>query len=631
MSEPYMPPYWLDLLKPLNKDMIIKDNNRYNILSRTQDRGIIFIDEFMQPHLIYGEVPYHIRIGHEQHHKSVFFAVKYPVRQNPKSNFCVTLDRPFNVDNNCSKREVEMVKFYYNIPQDNPETDQDEEVNYNNILKEAITNLKQYDKDPRSDRSDCRDKCTFTIDGKRTKVIDDAIEVQKLGDNKYLLGIHIADVSEYIKNDSKQDSEAFKRGISYYLADQVVHMLPQCLSENICSLIQKKDRLTLSLYTVVEFNNGRYNFKDIMFSKSAICSKANLTYSEVNGLLNRGKFDNIDDKVKEAIRFTNELARKIQISGQIESHYLTKLASDVNLYDTDTKAKSLVEKFMIIANSIAGKRIANLITSTNSNPQGIGVYRSQFPPKDLKVFLKKFIDKLDKHKLLKDYGGLKNELDNISEPTPIYVWRDIADKIFYSIIKPVPNEKERILEAVLDEYKKYIPFACLSDNIKKSDHFSIGIDCYALFTSPIRRYCDIVNHRLIKTPGNSQIIKNNFDINELDKCFRKADSSQKDLKKRLSLYRLHKSLPPSTIEARIKHLHFIRENTIRITTRWSNEYIDFEIKNKTIESVNENNRYGYKIDNQCYYKGDSINITYSQQSEIPEKGFILIDKIEKTS
>ena len=144
------------------------------------------------------------------------------------------------------------------------------------------------------DRLDLRDKLIFTIDGDDAKDFDDAVSLEKLENGHYLLGVHIADVSHYVTPDSPLDAEAFRRGTSVYFPGHVVPMLPFALSNGICSLNPKVDRLAFSALMEVDKDGRRYGAK---FAKSVICSKARMTYNKVNKIL-------AGDKAARGIRFS---------------------------------------------------------------------------------------------------------------------------------------------------------------------------------------------------------------------------------------------------------------------------------------------------------------------------------------
>ena len=147
------------------------------------------------------------------------------------------------------------------------------------VLEQALAIPQEVDMGTAGKRLDLRDKLIFTIDGDDAKDFDDAVSLEKLENGHYLLGVHIADVSHYVTPDSPLDAEAFRRGTSVYFPGHVVPMLPFALSNGICSLNPKVDRLAFSALMEVDKDGRRYGAK---FAKSVICSKARMTYNKVN-------------------------------------------------------------------------------------------------------------------------------------------------------------------------------------------------------------------------------------------------------------------------------------------------------------------------------------------------------------
>ena len=152
----------------------------------------------------------------------------------------------------------------------------------NEVLEQALAIPQEVDMGTAGKRLDLRDKLIFTIDGDDAKDFDDAVSLEKLENGHYLLGVHIADVSHYVTPDSPLDAEAFRRGTSVYFPGHVVPMLPFALSNGICSLNPKVDRLAFSALMEVDKDGRRYGAK---FAKSVICSKARMTYNKVNKIL----------------------------------------------------------------------------------------------------------------------------------------------------------------------------------------------------------------------------------------------------------------------------------------------------------------------------------------------------------
>lgn len=176
----------------------------------------------------------------------------------------------------------------------------------NEVLEQALAIPQEVDMGTAGKRLDLRDKLIFTIDGDDAKDFDDAVSLEKLENGHYLLGVHIADVSHYVTPDSPLDAEAFRRGTSVYFPGHVVPMLPFALSNGICSLNPKVDRLAFSALMEVDKDGRRYGAK---FAKSVICSKARMTYNKVNKILAG------DKGAARGIRFSGRDCRDDEQSG----------------------------------------------------------------------------------------------------------------------------------------------------------------------------------------------------------------------------------------------------------------------------------------------------------------------------
>ncbi len=324
-------------------------------------------------------------------------------------------------------------------------------------------------------RRDLREKEIFTIDGIDTKDIDDAISLSKIEDNKYLLGVHIADVSYYVKEGSKIDEEAYFRGTSVYLIDKVLPMLPHKLSNGICSLNENEDRFAFSCEMVID---KKGNITSYEIFNSIIRSKKKMTYEEVNKILEE---DSVSDDYKEfesTLRLMDELSeilRKKMISrGYIEFESTeAKIKVDENSHPigiearVQRKGEELIENFMIAAN----ETVSSSIYYKNLP----GIYRVHDKPDEKRLG--------DFMKFLALHGYVINGKNRIDTP-----------KDLQHILKQLEDKKEvRVLHdmAIRSQSK-----AVYSDiNI---GHFGLGSRCYSHFTSPIRRYPDLILHRLLK-------------------------------------------------------------------------------------------------------------------------------------
>ncbi|BBJ27883.1 ribonuclease R [Athalassotoga saccharophila] len=325
-------------------------------------------------------------------------------------------------------------------------------------------------------RKDFRGKHVFTIDGEDAKDFDDAVSIEKLPNGNYLLGVHIADVSNYVKEGDPVDIEAFKRGTSVYLIDTVIPMLPFKLSNDLCSLVEGKDRLTVSAEMEID-EYGRILKKQ--FSKSVIRSVKRLTYTKVTKLLEDPdqEIENEIGFIRKDLEMMRDLAHTIKTSrlgrGSIEfASDEVKVILDENGYVKDivlrkqNVAEMMIEEFMISAN----ESVAELFD------------RIGFP----------FIYRI--------HG--KPDVETIAELSEYLRAIGIKFKITENI---QPIMLQRILEQIKGHPLEMVIQRLLVRSMKKAvysetnvGHFGLASLNYTHFTSPIRRYPDLMVHRLLK-------------------------------------------------------------------------------------------------------------------------------------
>lgn len=335
--------------------------------------------------------------------------------------------------------------------------------NYANSLDPSIDS---------SDRIDYSNILTYTIDGSDTKDMDDAISFEKI-DNLYKIGVHIADVSYYVKEDSIIDKEALKRGTSTYLGNIVLPMLPFNLSNNLCSLVENNKRLALS---VIHTFDSNLNYIDYSIEKTIINSNYKLTYDEVNNYLN----NNISPRNDKNLDFSLDILQKI-------SQNINEYKENVGFIDFDTKelkfifndknevsdvyirhsdkAEKLIENFMVLTNETVAKHLTNL-----NYPS---VYRIHEKP-DITEF-KQLLLELNKYNISIGQSTPLNA-KNISKILNLASQSSLSTIISSKILKIMP--------------KAYY------DNILQG-HFGLNSSIYTHFTSPIRRYPDLILHRII--------------------------------------------------------------------------------------------------------------------------------------
>ena len=326
------------------------------------------------------------------------------------------------------------------------------------------------------DRRDLRDQIIFTIDGDDTKDIDDAISIEKLKNGNYKLGVHIADVSYYVKENSPLDNEAMERGTSVYLVDRVIPMLPHELSNGICSLNPSVDRLAISC--VMEFDDTGKQL-DYEIFPSIIKSRIQMTYKKVNSILEDGKIpDGYQDFVDD-LKLMSELA-KILRKAKVKRGYIdfgvdeAKILVDEKCVPYDVvlrnrgTGENLIEDFMIAANECVATHIYFMNLPF--------IYRIHEYPKEEKI---------------RSFLGFVSSLGYT-------INGNIKD------VKPTTIQK--ILEQLEDKPEYKILSSLLLRSMQKAvykpenlGHYGLASSCYTHFTSPIRRYPDTTVHRLLRT------------------------------------------------------------------------------------------------------------------------------------
>ena len=337
-------------------------------------------------------------------------------------------------------------------------------------------------------RVDFRNKEIFTIDGEDAKDLDDAVCVDDNGDGTYTLGVHIADVSNYVKEGSSLNTEAIKRGTSVYMLDRVIPMLPKELSNGICSLNQGQDRYALSVIMKID-EHGKVIDSDIC--KSIINVTKRMTYTDVADIINKTNPKTIEkyNKYIEHFERMQKLAlilkeRRLKdgyLSLEIPESKITLdkngIAIDVKPYETNF-ANEIIEQFMLTANETVAERFYWLNAPF--------IYRVHEKPDEEKI--------KELNKYLFNFGyRIKGKLD------------DIKPKAFSQILEDVKGkEEERVVSNLLLRTLKVARYEA-----ENKGHFGISSKYYCHFTSPIRRYPDLFIHRVI-----SKYLASEYNISE---------------------------------------------------------------------------------------------------------------------
>ncbi len=330
---------------------------------------------------------------------------------------------------------------------------------------------------PESDfdlRRDIREVTTLTIDPLTAKDFDDALSYQVLEDGKIEVGIHIADVTHYLRPGTALDKEAYNRSTSVYLVDRCIPMLPEKLSNNLCSLMPHVDRLAFS--AIFTFNE-KHQVVDRWFGKTIIHSDRRFTYEEAQEILETKKGE-FAKELKQLNKIAKKLRKKRFKEGSVNfdseevKFELDEKGKPIGLYVKERKdAHLLVEDFMLLAN----KEVALYIERRQQGKQEIPfVYRIHDHPN---------IEKLQEVSLFASEFGFTFKTE-----TP----QAIKDSINRLAIDAKENEALKLLEPLAIRSMAKAVYS--SDNI---GHFGLGFSHYAHFTSPIRRYADVLVHRIL--------------------------------------------------------------------------------------------------------------------------------------
>lgn len=323
-------------------------------------------------------------------------------------------------------------------------------------------------------RVDLRNTLIFTIDGPNTKDIDDAISLEILPNGNYKLGVHIAHVSNYVKMGTAMFKDAYSRGTSVYMLDSVIPMIHHLLSNGICSLNEGEDRLTRSCFMEID-KDGKV--VDYSICKSVINSKKKMTYDDVNKILEENiipeGYEQFADTIKNMGQLSNILTHKRATQGALEFAN-TELKIKLNEEGKATEfslemhglAEKLIENFMISAN----ETVAAYVFWQNLP----FVYRDHACPSE-----KALNSKIE---FINDLGYKINKVKDASNP--------------------------KLVQIILNQLSKYDEFPILStmmlESMKRAiydsnnlGHFGLASDCYTHFTSPIRRFPDLMVHMLL--------------------------------------------------------------------------------------------------------------------------------------
>lgn len=342
------------------------------------------------------------------------------------------------------------------------------------IEKEAENIPDAISKEEIKKRRDFRKTTTFTIDPHDAKDFDDAISFKKLENGNFEVGIHIADVTHYVKSGSVLDREAYERGTSVYLVDRVVPMLPEHLSNGLCSLRPNEDKLTFSAVFEMDMEANVHNS---WFGKTIINSDRRFTYEEAQSVIETGKGDlheEIGVLQKIAVKLREKRFRQGSIAlNRIEVGFeIDEKGVPLGVVLKEQKeANKLVEEYMLLANrSVAGR-----FKQKKGDKPYTSVYRVHEPPNPDKInqlsfFIKKF-----------GYKIILNNQENLSQS-------------INELIGQIEGKREQnLLEVLILRAMSKARYT-----VNNLGHYGLGFSDYTHFTSPIRRYPDMMVHRILQ-------------------------------------------------------------------------------------------------------------------------------------
>lgn len=392
-------------------------------------------------------------------------------RRNPEGKVLEILGKRFDL----KTEELSIIKNA-NLPLEFP----------SEVLKEVELVPKEVTSSDLKGRTDFRNDLIITIDGDDSRDFDDAISVTKNNNGTYTLGVHIADVSYYVKRNSKIDKEALSRSTSIYFPERVIPMLPKELSNGICSLNEGVDRLTMSL--IMDINSaGDVVSYDVC--EGVINSKKRMTYSAVQKMLDGDEealntYKNLQTLIKNCNELKEILSKKRQNRGNIdltvkESH-ITVVDGKINVEPRkDKEAYKIIEEFMIVANETIAEYVYYM-----DLPFVFRVHEKPSP------------EKLEGFKTFLNMLGITVKWN--AETCHPKDFQTVLEKLKDSPVFSVVNKV--MLRSM--QKAKYSP--------ENSGHFGLSSKCYCHFTSPIRRYPDLVVHNILRAILHGKDVLNSF-------------------------------------------------------------------------------------------------------------------------
>lgn len=417
-------------------------------------------------------IPQRKTLGAKNNQKVLVKITSYPNKEkNPEGEIVKVIGYQNEKGN-----DILSVAYQYGLDYDFPEA----------VKQSAASMPQSVDKNNIKNRRDFTGWTVFTIDGADARDLDDAVSIKKNDDGTYLLGVHIADVSHYVKQGSVIDKEAFERGTSVYFPDKVFPMLPTELSNGICSLNPRQNRLTMSCLMTV---NKQGKVIDAEICEGIIKTAERMTYDDVTAIISGNKqikkqYANIADDILTMKELAEILIAKREKRGCI--NFETKEVKfimdgsgkviDVQPYER-TVSHKMIEEFMILANETVAEFVFY-----------------QEAPFVYRVHEKPDIDKLkDLNCFLNSFGlYLGGDLENVHSANLQKVMQKAKGMPYEHIVG-------RVMLRSMQKARYHF---------QNLGHFGLASDCYCHFTSPIRRYPDLVVHRVLKLLLNGSMDAN---------------------------------------------------------------------------------------------------------------------------